>query len=256
MIVPAAGLGKRLQSPVPKVLQPVNGRPMIDHLLDMYAPVLNRFIVVVHPAFEAAVRRHCEGRLEDIAFASQEAPSGMLDAILAPHEAVRAADPERVWITWCDQVAIHPDTVCAVKRLSDERPAPSIVLPTTWRKDPYIHLARSSDSRFVTVLHRREGDAMPEYGESDAGLFSLSSDAYLRELPAFSVEARGAARTGERNFLPFIPWLSTRGALVRTCPCRDEREAVGVNTAGDLQEVQRYLAQRRPTGAVNASSGS
>ena len=39
LIVPAAGRGQRLGSSVPKVLVPVNGRPMLHHLLDLYAPL-------------------------------------------------------------------------------------------------------------------------------------------------------------------------------------------------------------------------
>ena len=35
LIIPAAGAGTRLQSTTPKVLSPVNGRPMIDHLFDV-----------------------------------------------------------------------------------------------------------------------------------------------------------------------------------------------------------------------------
>jgi bifunctional UDP-N-acetylglucosamine pyrophosphorylase/glucosamine-1-phosphate N-acetyltransferase len=250
MIIPAAGLGTRLGSSLPKVLQPVNGKAMIDHLLDLYAPVVERFVVVLHPSFEGVVRTHCASRLADIAYASQEAPTGMLDAILTPLAQVRAAHPDRVWITWCDQVAIHPETVRALKRLSDGCASASLVFPTARRRHPYIHFVRAGNERIVGVLHRREGDSMPDAGESDVGLFSLSRDAYLRDLVEFGGEARHAAGTGERNFLPFIPWLSGRGADVRTCPCRDEREAVGVNTAGDLRDVERYLTERRSPGRV------
>ena len=54
-IIPAAGAGTRLQSSTPKVLTPVNGRPMIDHLFDRYSDVVRRFVLVVHPSFEVAM---------------------------------------------------------------------------------------------------------------------------------------------------------------------------------------------------------
>ncbi len=49
--------------------------------------------------------------------------------------------------------------------------------------------------------------------------------------------------TGERNFLPFIPWASARGGVV-TFPCTDPSEAIGVNTPDDLEVVERTLRQR------------
>ena len=38
LIIPAAGLGSRLGLNLPKVLVPVDGRPMIDWLVELYAP--------------------------------------------------------------------------------------------------------------------------------------------------------------------------------------------------------------------------
>ena len=84
---------------------------------------------------------------------------------------------------------------------------------------------------------------MPAEGESDMGLFALTRAAYLNDLPAYAV-APGIGRvTGERNFLPFIPWLAARRAVM-TFPAVDALEAVGVNTPDDLARVERYLGAR------------
>ncbi len=89
------------------------------------------------------------------------------------------------------------------------------------------------------VRQRRDGDDMPRSGESDAGLFAVRLDAFREELPRYAREAP-VARTGEQNFLPFIPWLAAR-ARVTTFPLTDAREAVGVNTPEDLQSMEAYL---------------
>jgi hypothetical protein len=82
---------------------------------------------------------------------------------------------------------------------------------------------------------------MPDEGETDAGLFSLSRHAWFDLLPAFAAEPmpQGAA-TRERNFLPFIPWLHAR-AEVRTFPCASWIESVGVNTPEDVALVAPHL---------------
>ena len=82
---------------------------------------------------------------------------------------------------------------------------------------------------------------MPEIGESDMGLFSLSTDAYFNLLPQFGRETGHAAGTGERNFLPFLPWLAQVGHSVMTFPSTNDMEAIGVNTPEDRRRLEAYL---------------
>lgn len=244
LIIPAAGLGTRLHATVPKVLHPVQGKPMIDHILELYDRSVAGFVLVLHPSFEDAVRRHCAPWGSRIAYARQERPSGMLDAILSPAGELWAARPARVWITWCDQIAIHSDTIQTLKQLGDQEPATALILPTAEQVKPYIHLQRGAGGRIVAIRQRREGDAMPEVGESDIGVFALSPETYFEHLAAFATQAGTGSASRERNFLPFIPWLSLRGARVWTFPCRDPREAIGINTPEDLRTVEAYLSER------------
>ncbi len=88
---------------------------------------------------------------------------------------------------------------------------------------------------------------MPDEGETDAGLFSLSREAYFDVLPRFAdalSRTQEGAATRERNFLPFIPWLHAR-AEVRTFPCVSWIESVGVNTPEDAALVAGNLPSTR-----------
>ena len=87
-------------------------------------------------------------------------------------------------------------------------------MPTVMQPRPYIHLERDAEGRIIRVLHRREGDPMPEVGESDMGLFALSLATYLDRLPAYANQVEIGRTTGERNFLPFIPWLARTETIV------------------------------------------
>jgi bifunctional UDP-N-acetylglucosamine pyrophosphorylase/glucosamine-1-phosphate N-acetyltransferase len=243
LIIPAAGAGTRLHSTTPKVLSPVNGRPMIDHLFDRYRHAVQRVVLVVHPSFETEVRQHVDQIAAgfDVQYAQQPEPTGMLDAILLASDAAQRQPVARVWITWCDQIGIHPDTVVTLGRLSQERAEDAAILPTSQQPTPYIHLDRDAASRIMGIRQRREGDRMPEVGESDMGLFSLSPDAYFTLLPQFGDETAQAASTRERNFLPFLPWLVQRGHSVLTFPSTNELEAIGVNTPDDRRRLETYL---------------
>jgi bifunctional N-acetylglucosamine-1-phosphate-uridyltransferase/glucosamine-1-phosphate-acetyltransferase GlmU-like protein len=216
---------------------------MLDWLLHLYSDWVERVVVVVHPAFAEQVRAFGAGIGVPLEYEIQSTPTGMLDAILLARRRIAESEVRHVWVTWCDQVAIHPRTVATLAQHCDSFPEAPLVLPIAHRHHPYVHLERDSTGRIARVLHRREGDRIPDVGETEMGLFSLSRTTYMDWLPEFASAAEAGETTGERNFLPFIPWVAARGDVM-TFDCVDEMEAVGVNTPDELRLVERYLATR------------
>jgi bifunctional UDP-N-acetylglucosamine pyrophosphorylase / glucosamine-1-phosphate N-acetyltransferase len=243
LVVPAAGLGSRLGAALPKLLVRVAGIPMIDRLLDAYRGVVSEAVIVVHPSFEPDVRRHLAGSTLPVRVAVQTSPTGMLDAILLARNGLDPAVRGPVWITWCDQVGVSAATIRNLEQHTTQQREAAVVMPTVWRDSPYIHLQRDETDRIVRILQRREGDSMPERGESDMGLFALSAEAYWELLTEYARLSEIGQATSERNFLPFIPWVARRRS-VATFPATDPMEAVGVNTPEELRAVEAYLRAR------------
>lgn len=245
LIVPAAGMGTRLGAALPKLLVPVGGIPMIDRVLTLYRGVADHAVVVVSPGALDRVAAHLAGGMFGLTTECvvQERPTGMLDAIMLGEDIAARRGPSHVWVTWCDQVAVEPRTVMRLAAFTGLHDTVSLVMPTVRSGNPYIHLERDASGRIVRVRHRREGDAMPPEGESDMGLFALSFAAYRERLPEYARDIEPGTGTGERNFLPFIPWMAARGEVV-TFPAHDVMEAVGINTPAELKIVEDYLSQR------------
>ena len=244
LIVPAAGRGSRLGAQAPKALVTVGGRSMLEHLLHRHGPFVERFIVVVAPSAADAFSTFVAESSAAIDLVVQPHPTGMLDAITIASPLVSAYRPARVAVTWCDQIAV---TAVTVERLARHAmaSAAALVFPTLRVDRPYIHFERDERGRIVGVRQRREGDRMPDRGEADMGLFDLSLDAYLRDLAAFAAVAAPSSVTGERNFLPFIPWLAER-MVVETVPGVATIETVGINTLEELAAVEAHLALEAP----------
>src|SRR4051812_1952736 len=216
LLIPAAGSGSRLGAEVPKVLVRVGGMTLLERLLMLYRHWVEHVIVVVNPAFEGLVLQHVRDGpdAERLTLVQQREPTGMLDAILLGTTTAARVQPSSVWVTWCDQVAVHPRTIARLAAQTSTASDPPMVMPTVMQPRPYIHLERDHDSRIVRVLHRREGDPMPEVGEGDMGLFALSRTTYLDRLAAYADQVETGRTTGERNFLPFIPWLARTETVV------------------------------------------
>jgi bifunctional UDP-N-acetylglucosamine pyrophosphorylase / glucosamine-1-phosphate N-acetyltransferase len=242
LIIPAAGLGSRLGASKPKPLVDVNGRPMLDHLAALYRSFVDETVVVANPAFAAEIvewGRHAGGA----SVAVQASPTGMLDAILLAAPVVREKGPDEIWITWADQVGVLRETVQRLADVTSADPRPAMALPTVARRDPYIHFERDGAGRISRLLQRREGDRMPDQGESDMGLFAMTRQTFELDLQDYAREVPPGTATGERNFLPFVPWLAQRNT-VATFPCTDPMEAIGINTPDELRQVEAWLRSR------------
>jgi bifunctional N-acetylglucosamine-1-phosphate-uridyltransferase/glucosamine-1-phosphate-acetyltransferase GlmU-like protein len=241
MVIPAAGRGTRLNTDQPKILYPVGGHPMLNYLVRRYRDFVERFIIVVNPKDKHLLKHHLDGLNIDYQLRYQSQATGMLDAILMALPDVQQPNVKFVWISWCDQIAISYATAEKLRRcLSTLGPNGGLVVPTVVKAEPYIHLEKDQQQKFISVLQRREGDVMPDYGLNDSGLFAMSANVFCDELQKFARSVQLGDATAERNFLPFIPWFNEFGDVISFAIDR-EIESIGVNTKQDATQIQSYL---------------
>jgi bifunctional UDP-N-acetylglucosamine pyrophosphorylase/glucosamine-1-phosphate N-acetyltransferase len=239
-IIPAAGRGSRLGSDRPKILYPVAGRPLIEWLLDFLEPNCSRLVFVLSPGGVAAVQPELErlipARYEIVI---QEAPMGMGDAV---ERALPAVGTPHCVIVWGDQVALRRESVEACLRLHEGPMHVSATCPTVFRANPYIHFDRDADGRICGLRQAREGDRMPDEGESDTGFFCFETQTLRRLLAGLHEQPGKEGRsTGEFNFLPVIPFAARQGLEILSPALMTLGETVGINSAVDAHAVEAFL---------------
>jgi bifunctional UDP-N-acetylglucosamine pyrophosphorylase/glucosamine-1-phosphate N-acetyltransferase len=239
-VVAAAGKGSRLGFSHPKILFPVAGGPILEWLLDLLLPSCRTAVFVLSPdgrdEVEPELERLAPGRYR---IAIQPFPTGMGDAV-----EIGAAQvvTRHTVVLWGDQVALRPASVEAVLRLHQGPRSPDLTVPTVFRQSPYIHFERDDAGRIANLLQAREGDAMPEYGESDTGLFCFRTEVLRRLL--VELRAGGAATgagTAEFNLLPIIPFAARNAHYVLAAHLMDVEETVGINSAADAARAESFL---------------
>ena len=231
-VIPAAGRGSRLGTTKPKILAPLNQDQTVWSVLHAkIAPLVDHIHLVLSPEggrdFPALPGR--------VSYSIQQEPTGMGDAIFGARAGWESFDA--ILIVWGDQVFVSTDTLRrALAALI--LPQRQLVLPLTRMTIPYVEYVFDG-ARLTKILQSREGDATSPGGLSDVGTFLLHTHGLAAAWKDYLSKVEHGSQTGEVNFLPFLPFLSTRDWAVTPLEVADPTEARGINTPEDLSFFQR-----------------
>jgi len=230
-VIPAAGRGSRLGIGGPKILASVSESETIWSVLHAkLAPLVDHVHLVLSPDGAAAF----PPLPPNVSYSIQPEPLGMGDAIFGARAAWSGFDA--ILVVWGDQVFVSTGTL---RRAVDALVSPQhqAVLPVTRMARPYVEYLFEG-GKLTDVLQTREGDETAPNGFSDVGTFLLVTRGLIEAWDGYQVQALRGGATGEINFLPFLPFLSTQGWTVTPLEVADATEARGINTKEDLSFFQ------------------
>jgi bifunctional UDP-N-acetylglucosamine pyrophosphorylase/glucosamine-1-phosphate N-acetyltransferase len=231
-LVPAAGRGTRLGTDTPKILTPLTAKETIWSILHArLAPLVDHIHLVLSPRGAAMF----PPLPANVSTSIQPTAIGMGDAIFRGYHVWSRFDA--VLVVWGDQVFVSTDTLRrAVAALAV--PDSHAVLPVTRMAVPYVEYVFDGP-RLSDVRLTREGDITTPNGFSDVGTFLLGTRGLKPAWEDFLAGGgKNGSKTGEINFLPFLPFLSARGWAVTPLEVADATEARGINTQDDLAFFQ------------------
>jgi len=238
-VIPAAGRGSRLKTSIPKLLLPITPTETLWTILKQKLSMVDHIHVIVSPENEGIIREHLTEDLthQTVSLSVQHQPIGMGDAIFQGYEVWSQA--EKLFVVWGDQAFVSEHTCRRALQQHASIPK-SIVLPLTQVSAPYVEYVFDAHLQLKEVKQSREGDVCSPQGFSDVGLFVLSVNDLWEEWNTYLQLSALGKRTKEINFLPFIPFLATRGWQVSPLYVRHPIEARGINTPEDLLFSQQY----------------
>lgn len=241
-IIPAAGTGSRLGSPLPKILTPISENETIWSILrKKLLTAVDHINLIVAPSFLSLFQSILKNDLKNnlVSLSMQSQPTGMGDAIFCGYSVWSKANT--ILVIWGDQIFVSTETI--FRALTTHNNAEqTVTLPLTQMQNPYVEYILEDNHHLLAVKESREGDICNPEGLSDVGCFVLSTKNILVEWKLYQEQINKGARTGEINFLPFLPYLSTRGWKVNHLLVPDKREARGVNTQEDLSFFKNLLS--------------
>lgn len=236
-IVLAAGQGTRMRSRIPKVLHPLAGRAMIDHVLDSLARAgVGRPVVVTGhgaDAVEAAVGSHATT-------VRQEPQRGTADAVRIGLESLTDR-VEAVLVTMGD-APLQPAEL--YRELLDRQRATGapVVLLSARMPDPtgYGRIVRRPDGTAEAVVEEADADAaVRAIDEINVGTYAFDAG-WLRA----SLGRVAASPSGEYYLTDLVALAAADGRPAAIVEAADAEDAIGINDRVALAAAEERLRRR------------
>lgn len=243
IVILAAGMGKRMRSRLPKVLQPLADKPMLEHVIEK-ARLLgsdNHLIVVVGHGAEAVKSYFAQA--SDLTFALQAEQLGTGHALL---QALPYCDPEKPTLVLLGDVPlIRPQTLQDLVNAAGDH----VGLLTVCLDNPkgYGRIVRRDGEVFAIVEEKDATEQERLINEVNTGIMVLPT----RYLERWLNELGNQNAQGEYYLTDVIARAVSEGVPVKTARSTSATEVEGVNNKVQLAALERAFQKENALRLMN-----
>ncbi|WP_271004567.1 bifunctional UDP-N-acetylglucosamine diphosphorylase/glucosamine-1-phosphate N-acetyltransferase GlmU [Listeria seeligeri] len=237
-VVLAAGQGTRMKSKLYKVLHPVCGKPMVEHVVDQISTLdVDKVVTIVGHGAEK-VQEHLAGKSE---FVKQEEQLGTAHAVLQAKASL--AEKDGVTLVVCgDTPLIEASTMEALLKYHHEKRAKATIL-TTVIEDPtgYGRIIRDDLGIVEKIVeHKDATEKEQRISEINTGTYCFDNKALFEALEKVSNDNV----QGEYYLPDVIKILKDSDEVVAAYRMESFEESLGVNDRIALAEASKLMQCR------------
>ena len=240
VVILAAGQGKRMQSDLPKVLQPVAGRPLLQHVIDAARELAASDIHVVYGHGGERVRETLAA--ENVTWALQAEQLGTGHAVQQAMPAV--PDDHLVLILFGDVPLVQAATMQRLVEAAAGGEALGVL--SVRMKDPtgYGRIVRDRAGTVARIVEHKDANQKERaIDEVNTGLMAASA----KRMREWLAQLRNDNAQGEYYLTDVVVLAAKAGLKVNVIPADSEDEVLGVNDKVQLAEVESIYRKRRAT---------
>ena len=250
-VVLAAGKGTRMRSARPKVLHPLAGRPMVEHVLaNVRALAPERTVLVVGPELAAFAARlggagsdrvGLEGACGAVACVVQEKPLGTAHAVAQTRPLLEGFDGD-VLVVYADTPLVRGETMAGLVRARRESDGAAAAVLGFRPADPgaYGRLILAPDGTLARIVeHAEAGEAEHAVALCNAGPMAVDGRRLFPLLDAIGNDNRG----GEYYLTDLPAIVAAQGGTCAVAEAPAD-EVMGINDRVQLAAAERILQDR------------
>ncbi|MDQ0216198.1 bifunctional UDP-N-acetylglucosamine pyrophosphorylase/glucosamine-1-phosphate N-acetyltransferase [Oikeobacillus pervagus] len=237
-IILAAGQGTRMKSKLYKVLHPVCGKPMVEHVVDQINALHTDKIVTIVGHGAEKVKVHLGDQCE---FAIQEEQLGTAHAVMQA-ESLLANEPGTTLVICGDTPLIKSETMEALINHHNTQKAKATIL-TGYAEDPtgYGRIIRNDQGNVERIVEHKDASVEErKVKEINTGTYCFDNIALFEALK----KVNNDNIQGEYYLPDVIEILKSEGEIVSAYQTDDFDETLGVNDRVALNEAERLMRKR------------
>ncbi len=237
VVIMAAGKGTRMKrDDIPKVCNPILGKPLIQYVIDQAHSISASRIICIVGHQQEIVRETLKH--ENVLFAEQLEQLGTGHAVLQTLDLLRDFDGDVIVLSG-DVPLLRGSTLLALLKKHHEGGYAATVL-TALAEDPtgYGRVLRTADDLFDRVVeHKDATDVQREINEINSGIYVFDSKKLFQAL----VHVGNDNTQGEYYLPDVLPLLQLKGDKVGVDICETFSEIQGINTVDELKTVEAKI---------------
>ena len=236
VVILAAGQGKRMKSGLPKVLQPLAGRPVLQHVIDTARSLEPADILVVYGHGGDLVRHALAA--ETVSWIEQAERLGTGHAVAQAMPAL--TDEQLVLVLYGDVPLIERATLARLLSLAGPR---QVALLTMMSEDPtgYGRIIRNARGRVQRIVEQKDASARElKVRECNTGVLAAPAKLlrkWLQKLTNHNAQ-------GEYYLTDVIEMAVREKLAVTPLVAATTTEVLGVNDKTQLAELEGVCRQR------------
>lgn len=238
VVILAAGKGTRMRSSLPKVLQPLADKPLLQHVVDTAQSLETDQIIAVIGHGAERVKQCIQG--ENLTYVLQAEQLGTGHAVMqaAPHY----HDDDTVLILYGDVPLTTQETLHDLLSLIDSTHPLSLLTLTLKDSSGYGRIVRNQYQLVQAIVEEKDATAeQREIREINTGILAVRGEQLRRWLSKLSSDNA----QGEYYLTDIIAMCVAEGYEVHTTQPQSEIEVLGVNNKVQLQDLERRFQKQQ-----------
>ena len=239
VIVLAAGKGTRMKSSLAKVLQILNSKPLLNYVLDSFAP-LNPDLSIVVVGFQSEmVKKKFKGR--GLVFVEQKEQLGTGHAAQQAKTTLGNFSGD-VLIVCGDMPFIKPQTLADLLNIHRAKQAACTVLTlkASGKKD-FGRIIRDGNGMVSKITEYKDASIdEKKVDEYNSGVYCFDKVLFCKAL-----ESIGNNNTQKEYYLTdTIEYMAKNSFLVESLQIKDAVQLLGINTQEDLHLAEKIITEQ------------
>lgn len=242
-VILAAGKGKRMRNPEKsKVMFPLKGKPMIQHVVELALKIHSEKIILIVGHQKQTVMDFItdtfKNDMDKISFASQDEQLGTGHAVMQTKSELENFDGDTLILSG-DVPLLRHETVENFLNFHNANNFSASLLSANFENPHgYGRIVRDENGNFVDIIEEKDAnEEVKKIAEINSGIYIVDNKNLFEALKTLKTDNA----QGEYYLTDIFNYFKDNNMKIGAVPTENNIEITGVNTVEQLEEMEKMI---------------